>query len=114
MTFLIAFPFIAGSLAVLLLHSDRARRHPARNEEALIAAPIPGLLVPPGNGFKIHFREGEAPAEPKLVRIAWLGRSLALPSQFSEIRFGATSNPELQGTFNLCRCRPPVGGSNRT
>jgi hypothetical protein len=48
MTFLIAFPLIAGSLAVLLLLSGRATRHPARNEEALIPAPIPGLLVPPG------------------------------------------------------------------
>jgi hypothetical protein len=89
MTFLIAFPLIAGSLAVLLLHSDRASRHPARNEGALIPAPVPGLLVPPGI---FH---------------------ASISNQLSENRVVPTSILD-RGSCTLCQCRRPTGDSNRT
>jgi hypothetical protein len=90
MTPLITFAFFAGTLAVLLLHSGRAFRHPASNEGALIPAPIPGLLVPPG----------AFPAR----------RS----SQVNEILFELNSVRELRGSRILCQCRRSPGGSNRT
>lgn len=87
---LIAFALIAGTLAVLLLLSGRASRHPAGNEGALIPAPIPGLLVPPA----------------------------ALPArasaQVNEILFEPNSIRELRGSCTLCQCRRSHDGSNRT
>lgn len=90
MTPLIAFAFFAGTLAVLLLLSGRAFRHPASNEGALIPAPIPGLLVPPG----------AFPARGSF--------------QENEILFGPISIRELRGYRTLCQRRRSPGGSDRT
>lgn len=89
MTLLIAVVFFSGTLPALLLLSG-GFRDPAHNEEALIPAPISGLLVPPR----------------------------AIPTRgftpFNEILFELNSNRELRGSFALCQCRRSPGGSNRT
>jgi hypothetical protein len=123
MTFLIAFPLIAGSLAALWLLGGRETRHPARNEEALIPAPIPGLLVPPGV-YALQHRRENLPVARASRRCSEAARQQHLQSRKTESRLsfrtGGTpvppasiatthcvpiSTPELQGSGQLCQCR---------